>query len=206
MLAVFAAGCTASPASTPSPAAATGTPAASLPHASEPPAVTPSAPPSGAPGTCPSVPADFATIRDLAKAGDAVACFDAQDLTFRAYVPVTGGLNVVDTSVMTPGWIANPFTGTLLQPAGSTAPDQSAWWVVRVSLAIGKCRITSEPEPCPFTPYLGKDVTVTGHFNDPAAEKCASVPLANGTDPGPAKSQMVARCKKEFVVTAIAAG
>jgi len=211
LLALLAAGCSGSPSTSPSasPAASPGrTTANGTPNA---PAATPVATSAGTPlptdsaGTCPSLPADLATIRDLAKAGRAVGCFGNQQLTFRAYVPTTDGLGGVPSSKMTPSWIADPWTGAILQPAPPV--DQSAWFVVRVTPALGKCRVTDEGAAhCPFATYLDAYATVTGHFNDAAASTCKSVPLAGQTDPGPSKSKMVSRCRKEFVVTAIAAG
>lgn len=107
---------------------------------------------------------------------------------------------------MTPPWIANPFTGVIVQPAAGN-PDQSAWFVMRVAPGLGKCRVTAqESAKCPFAAYVDTFVTVTGHFKDPAAKTCSSAPLSGETNPGPSKSKMVANCKREFVVTVIAAG
>lgn len=213
VLALLAAGCSGSPSTSPSasPAASPGrTTVSSTPST---PAATPFVTPAGTPlpaesaGTCPSLPTDLATVRDLAKAGQAVACFGNHQLTFRAYVPTTDGLGGVPASKMTPSWIADPWVGVILQPAPLAQVDQSAWFVVRVTPALGKCRVTDEQAAhCPFGTYLDAYVTVTGHFNDAAASTCKSVPLAGQTDPGPSKAKMVSRCGKEFVVTAIAAG
>jgi hypothetical protein len=163
--------------------------------------------PSPSHGGCPSLPVDLGTVRDLAKGGKAVGCFGTQDLTFRGYVPTTDGLGGVPASKMTPAWIADPWTGVILQPAPLAQADQSAWFVVRVAPVLGKCRVTDiQAAHCPFGPYLDTYVTVTGHFNDPVGKTCQSAPLPGGTDPGPSKSTMAARCRREFVVTAIAAG
>lgn len=217
LLALVAAGCSGSPTTPPnashaaSPAstttASTGSSAPKTPSATPAPTPADTPVPSVNTGTCPTLPVDLATVRDFAKAGRALACFATQELTFRGYVPTTDSLGGVPASKMTPGWIADPWTGVILQPAPLAQVDQSTWFVVRVSPALGKCSVTDiQAAHCPFGTYLDKYVTVTGHFNDGAAPSCKSAALPGQTDPGPSKSKMVARCRREFVVTAIAAG
>ena len=108
---------------------------------------------------------------------------------------------------MTPAWIADNWTGVILQPEPLAEQDQDAWLVARVAPALGRCSITdAAAKACPFGPHLDGYVTVTGHFNDAAATTCKSVAFAPELDPGPSKSQMVARCRAQFVVTRIAPG
>jgi hypothetical protein len=210
-LALLVAACTSSPAATPSPVATDLKPTTSLPAAtgtardSALPTDVPGASPS--PAGCPSLPTDLATVRDLARAKGAIACFGSDDLTFRAYVPTTDSLGGVPESKMTPSWIADPWTGVIVQPMELAETDQSAWFVVRVAPALGKCQITDvQASGCPFGQYLDAYVSLTGHFDDATASRCKSEAFAGGTDPGPSTAKMVARCQREFVVTQLGPG
>ena len=206
---------TASP-ETASPAAASQEPTASSTPSPTPTEVA-EASPSAVPGPsasiqldaagCPIPPVDLATTRDLARAGQAVRCFGSGSLTFRAYVPTTEGLGGSSASRMTPAWLADDWTGVILQPGPLAEQDQDAWLVVRVGPSLGHCAITYESDPaCPFGPHLDGYVVVTGHFDDPAARTCKSARWAAGQDPGPSKANMVARCRARFVVTKVEAG
>ena len=106
---------------------------------------------------------------------------------------------------MTPRWLADPWTGVIVQPEPLADVDQDAWLVVRVRPALGACAITDvTAAACPFGALLEHRVTVTGHFDDPAAQTCRSHAFEMGGDPGPSKKQMIARCRAAFVVTAVA--
>lgn len=156
---------------------------------------------------CPTPPVSLAKVRDLARAGKAVGCFGSTALTFRAYVPTTEGLGGVSGSKMTPTWIADNWTGAILQPGPLADQDQDAWLIVRVPPSLGRCSITEvTATDCPFGAHLEGYVTVTGHFDDPVATKCKSVAFSPELDPGPSKSKMVARCRTQFVVSAIKPG
>ncbi len=201
--AVSQATATASPTATP---AASSTATSAVP-ASATPVPSPSASTLIDAAGCPIPPVDLATTRDLARAGRAVRCFGSGSLTFRAYVPTTEGLGGTSASRMTPAWLADDWTGVILQPGPLTEQDQDAWLVVRVAPSLGRCAITDEGDPaCPFGPHLDGYVVVTGHFEDPAATTCKSAPWAAGQDPGPSKAKMVARCRARFVVTKVEAG
>jgi hypothetical protein len=153
---------------------------------------------------CPTGTPDLATVRDVARAGHAIACFGSQPLTFRAYVPATEGLGGVSAYKMTPHWLADPWWGVILQPQPTPEVDQNAWLIVRVPPSLGNCTITDiRASNCPFGAHLAGHVTITGHFDDPVARTCQSRPFDAGGDPGPSKKQMIARCRAAFVVTAI---
>ncbi len=153
---------------------------------------------------CPTGTPDLATVRDVARAGHAIACFGSQPLTFRAYVPATEGLGGVNAYKMTPHWLADPWWGVILQPEPSPEVDQNAWLIVRVPPSLGSCTITDiRAADCPFGAHLAGHVTITGHFDDPVARTCQSRPFEAGGDPGPSKKQMIARCRAAFVVTAL---
>jgi hypothetical protein len=153
---------------------------------------------------CPAPPVDLATARDLAKAGRAVACFGSQPLTFRAYVPMVEGLGGVSGSRLTPRWIADAWSGVIVQPKRLSKVNQDAWLIVRVRPSLGACTITDvEAAPCPFGGLVEKYVTLTGHFDDPVAQTCRSRAWDTGGDPGPSKKQMIASCRAAFVVTAV---
>ena len=115
-----------------------GTPVASA-------AVTPEA--SATELACPTLPTDLATVRDLAKAGKAIGCFGKSDITFRAYVPTTDGLGGVPSSKMTPAWIADPWTAAILQPMPLTEVNQDAWFVVRLTPALGSAASRTSRQP-----------------------------------------------------------
>lgn len=186
------------------------TPSASAP-ATPSPTETPAAPaspsPSTAAGGCPALPVDLASVRDTARAKRAIACFGSEPLTFRAYVPTITDLGGVSGSKMTPAWIADNWTGAILQPRPLADQDQDAWLIVRVPPSLGRCAITEvTATDCPFGSHLEGYVTVTGHFDDPVATKCKSVAFSPELDPGPSKSKMVARCRTQFVLSAIKPG
>jgi hypothetical protein len=172
------------------------------------PAITPSPTPAPTDAAgCPILPTDLAAIRDTAKAGRAIACFGHRSLTFRAFVPTIEDLGGVSGYRQTPTWIADPWTGVILQPAPLPDVDQTAWLVVRVAPALGTCSITAiRDAACPFGAHLDGYVTLTGHFDDAAAQQCRSRAFVAGQPSGPTKTAMIARCRNEFVVTAIAAG
>jgi hypothetical protein len=156
---------------------------------------------------CPVLPADLATVRDVAKADRALACFGRHTLTVRAYVPTTDGLGGVSGYRMTPAWIADPFTGVIVQPGPLAEQDQDAWLIVRIRPALGTCAVTGIEQPgCPLGRFLDEYVTLSGHFDDSSAAQCRSRAWTPGDPAGPSRSTMVATCRRQFVVTAIAPG
>ena len=95
----------------------------------------------------------------------------------------------------------------IVQPEPLQDVDQHAWFVVRVAPSLGACGITAVRDAgCPFGSHLDGYLTLTGHFDDPAATQCRSRAFVAGEPSGPGKTVMIARCRREFVVTAIAAG
>jgi hypothetical protein len=120
------------------------------------------------------------------------------------FVVVTDGLGGTFGALALPRWLADSWTGVILQAGPQVDSAGSDWFPVKVAPALGSCFVTDESaKGCPFAPYLGTYVAVAGHFDDPAATTCRAQAATPGGWAGPPRAEMIRQCRGEFVVTVL---
>jgi hypothetical protein len=135
---------------------------------------------------CPDSPPDVSVLYDLP---DPVACFGNAALTFDAHLAAAG---VVDCpGEHEPPWIYCPAAGWLT-PVGQTDHVGVPFLLVAVDPASGE----------DLSGTFDRDVHVTGHFDDPAAQTCREIQPIPEESPRPA-SEMIQICRRTFVVTQV---
>jgi hypothetical protein len=175
--------CAATPAAvgSPSPAASTA-PQVATPTASAAPTA------SGTTG-CVNPPANLASVAALDEPGR-LACYGGSTLTFEAVVSKP----IQDCGVgprIEPAWFCMPGV-FLVDPnatADSTGGPLAAYWNPASGLT-----------PSSFP--TDRTLTITGHFDDPAASTCHVVPGASA-QPSASPDPLVLACREEFVVTSV---
>jgi hypothetical protein len=133
---------------------------------------------------CVNPPIDITSLINMA---DPVACYGNADLTLDAEVVAgIGGCPIV----VEPTWLSCPQT--LLMLVGETRKVGAS----TLSVAIDPASGVSVGAP-------NKNVRVTGHFDDPAAQTCRETErLEVGGTPAPAKLT-IEGCRRTFVVTQV---
>jgi hypothetical protein len=115
-------------------------------------------------------------------------CFDAEPLTFTAWWPEApddglGGACVASETDI--GWLACPSNN------GIGADDSESG---------DRLAVTVDPATGVEMPERGQWVEVTGHFDDPAAQRCGEVAEQMSSDPG----ELVFNCRLQFVLSEVA--
>lgn len=156
-------------------------------------------------GRCPAIPTSVAELAALPP-GISAACFDDRDLVLAAYLsPKTEGRGCYPGYDHVPAWLG-PCPVVFLQ--GSETEFAAAAEEIAANLHpdLGACDFGGRsPEACPMVPYLGQWITVTGHYNDPAAEKCSVVPWEEN-EAAPDDAFARHQCRHRFVITAVQPG
>ena len=118
-------------------------------------------------------------------------CFDSEPLTFRAWWPEVpddpgqgGACAASETDV---GWLVCQNTNDNGLGAEASEPG-------------GRFRVTLDPASGVEMPERGQWVELTGHFDDPAAGRCADVAEQMSSDPGVLEFE----CRLQFVLSAVA--
>ena len=119
----------------------------------------------------------------------ALECYGSRMLRFTAWVRDAGVVGWEYLFGLKPGWLRSA-TGLFVSVAAELPPGVTPLVALAVPPALGNLQAT----------YVGHRVTVTGHFDDPAARAC----VANG-EPGltPTTADAVAICRSTFVVAAV---
>ncbi len=139
----------------------------------------------------------------------ALACLGGASITFKGFVAVPEGLGGVTAFSYEPTWF---FTGYWVQPTAAVMdpafPEFGAgpWLAMAIPEEVGNCWGAdgiADPK-CPFQPYAGKWVMVTGHYDDPAAKDCRVVSKSPEVGPAPNAKQMVQICRSTFVLDTVA--
>ncbi|MEA2651147.1 MAG: hypothetical protein QOI85_868 [Chloroflexota bacterium] len=117
-----------------------------------------------------------------------LVCFDSEPLTFTAWWPELpddglGGACVASETDI--GWLACP-SGNGLGADDSESGD-------RLTVSV-------DPASGVEMPGRGQWVEVTGHFDDPAAQRCGEVAEQMSADPG----EVVFNCRLQFVLSEVA--
>lgn len=146
-----------------------------------------------APAADPQCPDPPPTIESLSEMQSTLRliCLDAEPLTFRAWWPEEpddqgqgATCPAEDTEL---AWLACPNTSDNGLNADPSDPGR------RLTVSI-------DPASGVSMPARGQWVELTGHFDDPAAQRCAEVAELMGSDAG----AVVFTCRLQFVVTAAA--
>ena len=119
-----------------------------------------------------------------------LTCFGGSSLTFNAKVSKP----ISDCGVgprIAPTWFCLP--GVLL-----TAPNNAADSGLTALAAYWDPRSGLTPKNFP----LDKQLSITGHFDDPAASTCHVTDLPKGQSPEPSAAVILA-CRQAFIATAV---
>jgi hypothetical protein len=134
--------------------------------------------------SCPPASLDASSrLSDVAR----LACYGNQALTLEG---TFGGWFVSDPVQTSPAWLAH--SGCSLYPDGyqEDITPGPAWLAMR----LNEVPVDAQP---------GDRVRVEGHFDDPVARTCTTVPIAG--EPVPIPELVVLWCRTQFVATAITA-
>jgi len=144
------------------------------------------------PSGCVNPPPDLATIVAFDPAAR-LACFGGSPLTFSAVV----GKAISDCGVgprVEPTWFCLPGVFLVVPDPKASAdlPPLDVYWNPNSGL-----------KPASFV--VGASVTITGHFDDPAAATCKVTEVPAGQSP-PAPVQVVLACREAFIVSVVSGG
>jgi hypothetical protein len=216
IVALVASACVAAPGTSPDASATAAAPSATTsPDASADASAVPSALASGAPAStppCPTpLPLDPATgamvtsVEALAALGDAAsACYGDAKLELTAYVPAHTYVDDISGYAWDPAWLAGTLQFAIL--ASAREETKTAWLAAYLSPSLGSCVGTQVAAACVLHPYVGRWLTVTGHFNDPASSTCTGTPRP-GMDPTPppiTPAEAEVTCRTHFVLDTFA--
>ena len=153
------------------------------------------------PYVCPASPY---TVTELShfRSDRLVACLGSGTISVLAYVPVPVASATGSIWDGTPHWlVGNEMTGMVVLGW----PDSAyTYWLVRIPPRLGACTLQSnDPASCPFRPFAGKWVTITGHLADAASATCK----ATWTNPAPkppffTTAYVRQYCREQFVISA----
>lgn len=122
-------------------------------------------------------------------------CFDAEDMTFRAFwptIPEDAGLGGACPASGAPsGWLVCQNINY-----SRLAADEAEG-----ASGLGRLPVNIVPGSGLAMPSRGQWVDVTGHFDDPAAQDCAAAAGLLAQDP----SELVFTCRLQFVLSAVTA-
>lgn len=122
-----------------------------------------------------------------------LTCFDAEPITFVAWwppLPEDPGPGEACAAAQTDvGWLVCQGINTNVLTADPSEP----------SGAGGRWPVSIDPSSGLGMPARGQWVEVTGHFDDPAAQRCGEVAEPMNTDAG----ALVFGCRLQFVVSAV---
>lgn len=154
---------------------------------------------------CPEAPR---TVDELAmlSPGIALACFGGQELVLAAYLsPVPGGRGCYPGYGQQPEWLGECAV-VFLQGTETEVEGMGPELAANVHPDLGGCDFGGQsPQSCPLVPWIGQWVTITGHYDDPAAATCEIVPWeGNVAAPDDAMGRHL--CRVRFVLTAIGPG
>ena len=165
-------------------------------------------------GLCPVEPI---TIGQLVEGTSSVGleyglgCLGAKEIAFDAYVvPGIGLLSGMEQMTVEPGWLADPLNTGVVLAESAAAADAGPVFVASVAPDIPAGVVDSacagsavDPSTCPFAPYVGGYVTITGHYDDPESLTCHEVVGPDG--PVADQAALVLDCREQFVVDSLQA-
>ena len=110
-------------------------------------------------------------------------------------------------------YVSQPWDGMRVTtgpvPPGPWTDETTAWWaanalVLRVPPALGRCNVmVTTPDWCVFGRYTVRELRITAHLFDPAAQTCAWEGPAGATEIP--KAAVDAWCEQQLVVETVAA-
>jgi hypothetical protein len=138
---------------------------------------------------CPQLPdstLDFLALEPAV----AVACYGNTPLTALAFsVDCPDCFGGGPPGPLGPAWLMAPQDGLLLMPF--EAGQDSGWWRV----------VVLHPDLPWREEYRGSWLSITGHFDDPAASECGQGPPEGMDDWWGGRELEIASCRQTFVVT-----
>ena len=151
---------------------------------------------------CPGVPA---TVKDasMIRPGVRLACFGSDELTLTGFVaPQAQGRGCYPGYDHEPAWLG-PCAIVFLQGEESQFDATTYEMAVHIHHELGRCDFGgTSPETCPFAPYVGRWVAVTGLIDHPDAESCLVEPW-EGNEAAPDVASVIYACRERFVVTGL---
>lgn len=158
------------------------------------------------PFVCPAAPYTVAELVHFTS-DRLVACLGSRVIDVTAYVPVPVSTAIGWAWVGTPGWLASPgppsdegWGGMIVMGAASGA---AAPFSVRIPPRLGACRIFADvPGSCPFRPFIGKWVRISGHFSDALSSTCSGTWTSGRPKPAYfTKAYVQQYCRERFVLS-----
>lgn len=155
--------------------------------------------------TCPESVSTVATLAAMTP-GERLACFGNEELTVAGYIaPQTEGRGCAPGYDHEPAWLG-PCPVGFLQATETEFESEGPEMPANVHVQLGTCDFGGRsPESCPFVPFIGQWVQVTGHFDDEASSACTVQPT-EGSEASISDAYAVYLCRERFVVTAIEPG
>lgn len=139
-------------------------------------------------GGCPDVP-QAEIDWELIPHAVAAACFGSTQITFRAWLTEGGGCGAYTPGTWSPAWLAHPLAEFALVLAPFATPFRGCG-----SAVLAPDAHVASPQQW---------VTVTGHFNDPAASTCRWLPDATLWGYLESPDGLAFSCREKFVVTSV---
>jgi hypothetical protein len=153
----------------------------------------------------PDCPEQPTTVKDasMIRPGVRLECFGDEELSLTGFIaPEAGGRGCYPGYDHEPAWLG-PCAIAFLQGQESRFDATTYELAVNVHPELGRCDFGgTSPQGCPFAPYVGGWVAVTGVLDHPDAESCEIKPR-DGNDHAPDAAAAVYACRERFVVTAV---
>lgn len=149
---------------------------------------------------CPPLPADYRAFLALHPIV-AVACFGDREITFAARIVAEEEICGIEVGWrIDPDWFA-PDCAPPFYLADPTSPDADLTWspVFHPILDVTDLRAGMEPGD-------RIDVVVTGHHDDPNAQRCEGVALDPSVEVPISRERAVLECRSQFALTSIETG
>jgi hypothetical protein len=155
---------------------------------------------------CPADPVSTVATLAAMPPGERLACFGNDEVTVTGYLaPETEGRGCNPGYDHEPAWLG-PCPIGFLQAKETRFELEGPEMAANVHVQVGTCDFGGRsPESCPFVPYIGQWVQVTGHFDDEASSACTIQPR-EGSEAIITEAYAVYLCRERFVVTAIEPG
>lgn len=138
-----------------------------------------------------------------------LACAGDDEWQLSVYLAEEGGRGCLPIWITEPRWLFAQCTLLFPQPVEREL-DEDARIQPFVHPAFGTCIYSLYESGCPFAPFKGSWVVMTGHLDDPAASTCTTklseeLPIDFDPPPPPDPEQVVFACRLALVVTGVSA-
>jgi hypothetical protein len=136
-----------------------------------------------------------------------LSCAGSDEWHLTVYLAEEGGRGCLPIWITEPRWLFAECTLLFPQPVERELDEDSSIQPF-VHPDLGTCISSLYESGCPFAPFKGSWVQMTGHLDDPAASTCTTklsdaLPIDFDPPPPPDPEQVVFGCRLALVVTAV---